>query len=237
MAKIISYPSSTPVKGDLVLGTKQAITGNETNPTKNFTVESVVEAGLTSDALLFKGVGLTFTTGEDYKALTNRTDGVFPSNCRYEKLKIDFSNLTLEPGYTYKLVIERWKKGSSRTSNTTPISYKRTGYRALGSKTNDAMEPPFTERPGAITITSTTGQIFDFRPDLYYSSGTGNKGFPKLSGQVKQSWNRKTSKQFFQFRISRTDASGNTVLSPALAQLKLIGFSDGGVNRITWGAL
>ncbi len=236
MAKIISYPSSTPVKGDLVLGTKQAITGNETNPTKNFTVESVVEAGLTSDALLFKGVSLTFTTGEDYRALTNRTDGSFPSNCKYEKLKIDFSNLTLEPGYTYKLVIERWKKGALRTSNTTPTSYKRTGYRALGNAVN-GMNPPFSQRPGAITITSITGQIFDFRPDLYYSSGTGNKGFPKLSGQVKQSWNRKTSTQFFQFRISRTDGIGNTVLSPALAQLKLIGFSDGGVNRITWSAL
>lgn len=237
MAKIISYPSVEAVKGDLVLGTKQAITGNETNPTKNFTVQSVVDAGLTSDALLFKSVGLTFTTGEEYKALTNRTDGSFPANCRYEKLKIDFSNLTLEPGYTYKLVIERWKKGSLRTSNT-PVSYKRTGYRALGNSAN-GMNPPFSQRPGAITITSTTGQVFDFRPDLYYSSGTGNKGFPKLSGQCKQSWYRNTSTQFFQFRISRTDASGNTVLSPALAQLKLIGSKSNNINnsRITWSAL
>jgi len=234
MPIIYSYPSDIPEKNDIVLGTKQAIVGTETNPTKNFTVESVVDAGLTSDALLFKGVGLTFTTGEDYKALTNRTDGSFPSNCKYEKLKIDFSNLTLEPGYTYKLVIERWKKGGLRgdPANT----YKRTGYRSLGNAAN-GMNPPFSQRPGAITITSTTGQVFDFRPDLYYSSGTGNKGFPKLSGQGKQSWSRKTSTQFFQFRISRTDASANTVLSPALAQLKLIGFSDGGVNRITWSAL
>jgi len=236
MAKIISYPSVEAVKGDLVLGTKQAVTGNETNPTKNFTVQSVVDAGLTSDALLFKDVGLTFTTGEDYKALTNRTDGSFPANCKYEKLKIDFSNLTLEPGYTYKLVIERWKKGSLRNSNPPSNSYKRTGYRALG-KSSNGMNPPFSQRPGEITIASTTGQVFDFRPDLYYSSGTGNKGFPKLSGQGKQSWSRKTSTQFFQFRISRTNASGNTVLSPALAQLKLIGFSHGGVNRITWSAL
>jgi hypothetical protein len=235
MAKIISYPSATPVKGDLILGTKQATVGTETNPTKNFTVESVVDAGLTSDALLFRSVGLTFTTGEDYKTTTTRTDGSFPSNCKYEKLKIDFSNLILEPGYTYKLVIERWKKGSLRNSNIT-TSYKGTGYRALGNAAN-GMNPPFSQRPGAITITSTTGQIFDFRPDLYYSSGTSNKGFPKLSGQGKQSWSRKTSTQFFQFRISRTDGSGNTVLSPALAQLKLIGFSDGGVNRITWSAL
>tara|TARA_B100000902_G_scaffold332984_1_gene331246 strand:+ start:372 stop:1082 length:711 start_codon:yes stop_codon:yes gene_type:complete len=236
MAKIISYPSVEPVKGDLVLGTKQATVGTKTNPTKNFTVESVVEAGLTSDALLFKGVGLTFTTGEDYRALTNRTDGSFPSNCKYEKLKIDFSNLTLEPGYTYKLVIERWKKGGLRGGNIPANTYKRTGYRALGSKTNESMQPPFTERPGAITITSTTGQVFDFRPDLYYSSGTGVKGFPKLSGQSKTSA-QATSKQFFQFRISRTDGSGNTVLSPALAQLKLIGSILDGRNRITWSAL
>lgn len=236
MPIIYSYPSDTPEKNDIVLGTKQSTNGNQSNSTKNFTVKSIVDAGLTSDALLFKDVGLTFTTGQDYKALTNRTDGSFPTNCKYEKLKIDFSNLTLEPGYTYKLVIERWKKGSLRDSNDLG-SNKRTGYRALGSAANDGMNPPFSQRPGAITITSTTGQLFDFRPDLYYSSGTGNKGFPKLSGQCKQSWNRKTSTQFFQFRISRTNASGNTVLSPALAQLKLIGFSYGGVNRITWSAL
>jgi hypothetical protein len=236
MPIIYSYPSDTPEKNDIVLGTKQSTNGNQSNSTKNFTVKSIVDAGLTSDALLFKDVGLTFTTGQDYKALTNRTDGSFPTNCKYEKLKIDFSNLTLEPGYTYKLVIERWKKGSLRDSNDFG-SNKRTGYRALGSAANDGMNPPFSQRPGAITITSTTGQLFDFRPDLYYSSGTGNKGFPKLSGQCKQSWNRKTSTQFFQFRISRTNASGNTVLSPALAQLKLIGFSYGGVNRITWSAL
>ena len=46
MAKIISYPSATPVKGDLILGTKQATVGTETNPTKNFTVKDVVNAGL-----------------------------------------------------------------------------------------------------------------------------------------------------------------------------------------------
>jgi hypothetical protein len=46
MAKIISYPIDTPVSGDYLMGTKKSTTGSPINPTKNFTVSSVVTAGL-----------------------------------------------------------------------------------------------------------------------------------------------------------------------------------------------
>jgi len=46
MARIIAYPSVTPVVGDCLVGTQKTTSGNQTNPTKNFTVKSVVNAVL-----------------------------------------------------------------------------------------------------------------------------------------------------------------------------------------------
>jgi len=46
MARIITYPSVTPVVGDYLVGTQKTTSGNQTNPTKNFTVGDVVNAGL-----------------------------------------------------------------------------------------------------------------------------------------------------------------------------------------------
>ena len=47
MARIIAYQSTTPATDDLLLGTQKTTSGtNKTNPTKNFTVDSVVQAGL-----------------------------------------------------------------------------------------------------------------------------------------------------------------------------------------------
>ena len=46
MARIIAYPQVTPVVGDCLVGTQKTTSGNQTNPTKNFTVGDVVNAGL-----------------------------------------------------------------------------------------------------------------------------------------------------------------------------------------------
>ena len=47
MARIIAYQQATPATDDLLLGTQKTTSGtNKTNPTKNFTVDSVVQAGL-----------------------------------------------------------------------------------------------------------------------------------------------------------------------------------------------
>ena len=45
-ARIIAYPSVTPVVGDCLVVTKKTTRGNQTNPTKNFTVGDVDNAGL-----------------------------------------------------------------------------------------------------------------------------------------------------------------------------------------------
>ena len=47
MARIIAYQQTTPASEDLLLGTQKTTGGtNQTNPTKNFTVDSVVKAGV-----------------------------------------------------------------------------------------------------------------------------------------------------------------------------------------------
>ena len=47
MARIIAYQQATPDGEDLLLGTQKTTGGtNQTNPTKNFTVDAVVQAGV-----------------------------------------------------------------------------------------------------------------------------------------------------------------------------------------------
>ena len=46
MARIIAYPQVTPAKDDYLIGTQKSTSGNQTNPTKNFTVDAVVQAGV-----------------------------------------------------------------------------------------------------------------------------------------------------------------------------------------------
>jgi hypothetical protein len=239
MSIIYNYPTDTPAGEDLLLGTKvydkDALQFTTGNPTRNFKVNAIIDKTLASDTLwLAKGVGLTITTGRNYRKFTSRTDGSFPTNCTYEDLQIDFTNFTLDSGYTYKLVLERWKRGKIRGDEAN--SNKRTGYRAINSSPN-SQNAPYSDRPGEIQITSVKGQVFDFRPDLYYSSGAGSKGFPKISGQSAPSYtNVLTSKQFFQFRISKT-GGGITVLSQPLAQLKLVASKSSGTQpTITWAA-
>jgi len=48
MAIITSYPVVQPAKGDYLTGSKIDNTGVQVNPTKNFTVESVVNVVLSS---------------------------------------------------------------------------------------------------------------------------------------------------------------------------------------------
>ncbi len=45
MARIIAYPEVVPSADDCLVGTQKSTSGNQTNPTKNFTVKQVVEAG------------------------------------------------------------------------------------------------------------------------------------------------------------------------------------------------
>ena len=243
MARIIAYPSADNVKStDLLLGTQPNQNGsNQTNPTKNFSVQSVVEAGLSPNYLAFNNVSAEFITGmssdPEFRVDSTRTDGAWPTGVRYTKLGVNFNNLVLDANSTYKLVIDRWKRGKQRKFAPNP-----TWHKAKFRRQNVAtMEAPYDQRVTEITITSTTGQLFDFKTDLYYSAAPLpdlTLNFPQSAGfpPIKDSQVYKTT-QYFQFVISKTDnETGDVEYSQPLGIMRLIGFRDNfiGYRAITW---
>ena len=222
MATINSYPTVKPKSDDLVLIVDTSVEGN---PTKTATVGNL-QGTPDNNKVFFDTVGVTIQTGPSsdsrFRRTTDRTDGSFPTDLVYTIFKADFENLVLEQGSTYKLIMERWKKGGERFG-TVPADIRYTGFKR---QTESGSEFPYSQRPVEIEITSTTGQFFDFRPDLYFSAagaaGT-DKGFPRPSGFNKRgSVQALTSIQYVAFRISKT-TNGVTEVSPVLKKLKLKG--------------
>ena len=230
MAIINSYTTVTPKSNDLVLIVDTSVEGN---PTKTATVGSL-QGTPDNNQVFFDTVGITIQTGtaQDtrFGRITDRTDGSFPTNLRYTIFQADFENLVLEQGSTYKLIMERWKKGGDRYG-TTPTDYRYTGFKRQAVNGVDA---PYNQRQIEIEITSTTGQFFDFRPDLYFSAaGSAGtiKGFPRPSGFKKRgSITPFTSIQYVAFRISKT-TNGVTEVSPVLKKLKLKGSFTNNIPR------
>ena len=134
MARIIAYQSTTPATDDLLLGTQKTTSGtNKTNPTKNFTVDSVVQAGL----------GYTV-----YTALVTQTTGdpvatVLKNNTGYTY------TWARTGGGTYTLTAS----GNAFTVNKT-IVFNNSGIDNGGGYT-----PPQWTRTSDTVITVTTGGI------------------------------------------------------------------------------
>lgn len=224
MPIITSYPSVTPEGQDLVLLVDKS---SGSNATKTATVDGIISLAESTEAL--GHVGMVFTPGTSTNPLltktTTRTDGSFPTNLKYSKLQVSFENLTLEAGSTYKLIIERWKKGGNKGTKKQKAGFKRQNSASVASSV-------YVDRPSELEITAITGQIFDFRPDLYYSASSID-GFPRPSGfKAKSAIVRRTSVQYLAFRISKTTGS-TTLVSPIIGKLKLIGDYSGQSEGLT----
>jgi len=168
----------------------------------------------------FPGIAQTAST---------RSDGWFSGKTvRYSQFQANFDNLVLESGSTYKLILERYKKGQGDTYGRTTI--RESGYKRQLTGAGSYAATPYNARPVEIEITSLS-QNFNFRPDLYYSSSTIG-GFPRPAGFNAPVGGRKSSRQYFAFRISKT-TGGVTEVSNVLAKLQLIGDTSDG-NRIVW---
>jgi len=159
--------------------------------------------------------------------LSPRNDGYWSSssrNIRYTTFQANFDNLTLESGYTYYLVISRYKKGGPDNSRS---SDRTSNYKI---PFQGGANGPYAVRPTKLQITSLV-QNFDFRPDLYYT-GTSSYTFPRPSGyKANAAFTAKTSRQNFAFRIQRVTNSTNAVeLSKIVGRLGLLGDRSGGVN-------
>ena len=230
MATIQQYPLKTPTLNDTLVGTKLPSTATGSPTTSNFSLAAITTLVNSTSTIPINDVGIWFQT-----TLANtdspRTDDWFEfNNVFYASFQANFENLVLEAGSTYKLIIERWKKGDNGVlgrSGARSSSFKRQDIASL-----DSAEAPYNQRPVEIEITSLS-QDFDFRPDLYYSNATSpEKKFPRPSGYSKQTAGRNSSRQHFVFRISK-EALGVTEVSQVLAKAILIGDTSES-NKIVW---
>ena len=110
MARIIAYQQATPATDDLLLGTQKTTSGtNKTNPTKNFTVDSVVQAGLGYTAY----TALVTQTGTDAPVAT-----ILKNNTGYTY------TWARTAGGTYTITAS----GNAFTSNKTIVFYNLGEY-------------------------------------------------------------------------------------------------------------
>jgi len=135
MARIIAYQSTTPATDDLLLGTQKTTGGtNKTNPTKNFTVDSVVQAGL----------GYTV-----YTALLTQAGGAAPVATVLKNNTGYTYTWARTAGGTYTLTAS----GNAFTVNKT-IVFNNSGIDIAGGNT-----PPQWTRTSDTVITLLTGGI------------------------------------------------------------------------------
>jgi hypothetical protein len=186
-------------------------------------VDTAVVTDINQTDIWFQFPGTAGTT-------SGRSDGWFSGKTlKYTNFQANFDNLTLESGSTYKLILERFKKGQGDSYERS--SARKSGYKRQLTGTGSYAGTPYNARPVEIAITSLS-QNFDFRPDLYYSASTVG-GFPRPSGFSAPSSARVSSRQYFTFRISKT-TSGVTEVSNVLAKLQLVGDNANNQYRITW---
>ena len=227
MAITSTYPIITPKPGDLIVGTQTYTDADPVlnNPTRNFTVQSIAAfgSGTDSNSLMLNDVRMR-------SEWSNSIAGQFVTstlftNLRYPLLKVNFENLQLNAGSTYKLIIERFKRPSSRKDVGGILEYRDAGYKRQKPFDSTA---PYNGRVIEIPITATSGQLFDFKLDLYYPcAGTvvlNDGNFPLVAG-TRSTFPISESKQYVAFRISQT-TNGVTKTSPVLQELTMLGTVD-----------
>ena len=200
----------------------QFIVGYDGTSNVRITPDNIAKASSVNDVGIWFQTGTTSTSG----ITSPRTDGWFATNpVRYTTFQANFENLVLEAGFTYKLIMERYIKGSAETIPENRSANKTTSFKRQKKGSGSFAASPYDSRPVEIEITSLS-QNFDFRSDLYFSASTGlnsNYSFPRPAGFTQPSNPRQTSRQFVAFRISKTnDASSVTETSQVLAKGQIL---------------
>ena len=200
----------------------QFIVGYDGTSNVRITPDNIAKASSVND------VGIWFQTRvtTDNGVSSPRTDGWFATNTpKYNLFQANFENLVLEAGFTYKLIMERYIKGSAETIPENRSANKTTSFKRQKKGSGSFAASPYDSRPVEIEITSLS-QNFDFRSDLYFSASTIARPypFPRPAGFTQPSNPRQTSRQFVAFRISKTnDASSVTETSQVLAKGQILG--------------
>ena len=134
MARIIASPQVTPAKDDYLVGTQKSTSGNQTNPTKNFTVDDVVTAGL----------GYTV-----YTALISQSGAAAPVATILKNNTGYTYTWARTAGGTYTITAS----GNAFTVNKT-IVFNNSGVDVAGGYT-----PPYWTRTSDTVMTITTGGV------------------------------------------------------------------------------
>ena len=213
MAIIYSYPPIGDLSGSDTILVNDTSKDNSTKTASIDDIKSYVDGGSINDvSLKFKWN----TKDTNYKVLSTRT-GTNYSGLYYSKLYITFENLVLENGSTYGLLIERFKPRKTATNATAQVVDVPSSFKRMS---NNGVVAPFDQRVFELPITTTTGQFFDFKFDLYYANNSS--GFPFPSGFSGKTGSASISTQFLAFRIvKRTD--GVEQISSIVAKLRMIG--------------
>ena len=211
MARIQTYPNGIATSSTKLLGS-----ADPSEATQNYSVADILSVGVTENEL--KSIGMNFAwSRNDANYMVTSTH----TSVSYSKLRVDFSNLVLDTGATYALIIERNRQ---QTVKDTTGTIRYGGFRQAEPSTSEA---PYNARPSSLPITATTGQLFDFRFDLFFKSSTATIPFPSISGanSKKKSGGSGnfTSRQVLSFRIKRTSAAGKITTSGQLGSVILIG--------------
>ena len=216
MARISTYTLDQPTLADTVMGTKMPTTSTGSMTTRQFTVGSIV--GLVNLA----NVGLNFKWNAQDPLYRVDTTHIGAGGT-YSKLRVDFENLTLEEGSTYALLIERNKRPGLRNTSAAGKSYRTGGYKAQSLV--EEIEGPYAGRLSEIPITAVTGQLFDFKFDLFFR---GPSGFPTPAGYSLKDQRYTTGNIMkilpIAFRIRKT-TNGVSVTSSILGELTLVGLA------------
>jgi hypothetical protein len=213
----------------------QFIVGYDGTSNVRITPDNIAKASSVNDVGIWFQTGTTSTSG----ITSPRTDGWFATNpVKYTTFQANFENLVLEAGFTYKLIMERYKKGGAEIIPDYRSANRSTGFKRQKKGEGSFAGSPYELRPVEIEITSLS-QNFDFRSDLYFSASSNGK-FPRPAGfSAPSGGQRNTSRQFVAFRISKTnDASSVTETSQVLAKGQILGSitatNEGGDPGINW---
>jgi hypothetical protein len=220
MARINSYPNGIASESTRLIGTSFP-----NSRTENFSAIDIINVGVTENELKSIGMNFAWSRHDANYVVTSTHTGV-----SYSKLRVDFSNLVLDAGSTYDLIIERNRSQCFRNPRSgASNSIRYGGFRQADPSTSAA---PYNARPSSLPITVTTGQLFDFRFDLFFKPSTAQIPFPSISGANSKpksggASGNFISRQVLSFKIKRTTAAGKITTSGELGSIILIGQKTG----------
>jgi len=209
MARISTYALDTNIKGtDKLIGTDV----ENNSVTKNFSVKELTDYISENEAadLDLVGIKLRQSKTQTYPSQRSWNSSMVVA---VPLLYMEFENLTLEPGVTYEVVIERFTKKRKRGASVS-------GEKPSGMKIEEPVHtsPPYNVRPVSLPITNAAGDWYDFKFDYYFKPV-----FPNLSGYSAIVRGVPNSARLpIGFRIKKTK-KGVVTYSHTLRKINLVG--------------